>query len=373
MKLSKILLSSALFLGSCFVAAQAEETVEYTFNPHWYIQGQIGVQETLGEAGFGDLLAPNAQIALGYNFTPIFGLRLGVNAWESKAAWEYNDDLNKYSWNYVAPHLDLTVDLVSAFGGYKYDRKVAAGILGGVGANIGFGNDEAADVKTKLAGEGIDGLRLYWDGTKVRLLGVMGIFFDYKLSNHVSIGIELQANITGDAYNSKKAGNSDWYFNGLLGIKYTFGSTSKKNVIPAVEPVKEIIHDTIYIDREVVREVVREVPAPAPKPETLRRDVFFKISNTTISSTEQKKVDEVVEFMKKHPETKVTVTGYADKGTGTVAINMRLCNQRAKVVSEAIAAQGISSDRIITKAMDETFEQPYPDPVMNRVSICIVE
>lgn len=374
MKFAKILLSASLLLSGLTAAAQTEETTENVFNPHWYLQAQIGVQETLGETDFGALMAPTAQVAVGYNFSKIFGLRLGVNAWQSKAAWEWEDSKNKYDWNYVAPHLDLTIDLTNTFGGYNPDRVVGVGIFGGVGANIGFNNDEAYDVKTKLASEGLDACQLYWDGTKVRFLGTFGAYIDFKISSRVKLGIEINANTLGDAYNSKKAGNADWYFNGLVGVKIALGKTNTKKTIPAVEPtiVTEYIHDTIYIDREVVREVVREVPAPAPK-ETLRRDVFFTISNTTISAKEQQKVDEVVAFMKKYPDSKVTVTGYADKGTGSVATNMRLSKQRAETVSKAIVDQGIASDRVITKAMDESFEQPYPDPVQNRVSICIVE
>ena len=77
--------------------------------------------------------------------------------------------------------------------------------------------------------------------------------------------------------------------------------------------------------------------------------------------------------MKSHPEAKCTITGYADKATGSAAVNQRISEKRAAVVkNELIKKHGIAADRIITKAMGDT-EQPYDDAILNRVAICVVE
>ena len=120
-----------------------------------------------------------------------------------------------------------------------------------------------------------------------------------------------------------------------------------------------------------------EKAAPAPpvqtKRETLRRDVFFLIRGSDISTTEQPKVDEVVAYLKKYPEAKVSVTGYADRGTGNPRINMKYSEARAKVVADYLKAQGIDASRITVAAKGDT-EQPYPDnQPLNRASICIAE
>ena len=68
------------------------------------------------------------------------------------------------------------------------------------------------------------------------------------------------------------------------------------------------------------------------------------------------------------------MTGYADKGTGTLSINLRLSAKRAQAVANALVKKyGIEKDRIIVKSMGEALEQPFPDPVQNRVAICIVD
>ena len=49
--------------------------------------------------------------------------------------------------------------------------------------------------------------------------------------------LEGNANITTDKYNSKKAGNADWYFNALAGLRINLGKSHTKT-----EPVKEHIN-----------------------------------------------------------------------------------------------------------------------------------
>ena len=379
MKLSKILMTSSLILSSLFAAAQNKDAKETVFNPHWYIQGQFGVQETLGETCFGKLITPNGQLAVGYNFSSKFGARLAVNAWQSKGALELDNVVNKWKWNYVAPTIDITADLTNIIGGYNPKRIVAVGVFAGVGANFAFSNDEAARVKTALLNRGIDALRLYWSGTKTRFVGQMGATLDFKISSRVSLGIELQANVLPDAYNSKKAGNADWYFNALAGVKIALGKSSKTKT--KVVPAPSVIHDTVYVDRVVEKVVEKRIEVPvevkteaAEVKETLRRDVFFTIAKTVVTKAEMGKVEEVANFMKKHPSANVVITGYADKGTGNKAINLRLAKNRAAAVVDVLVNKyGISKSRIIAKSMDESMEQPYNDPIQNRVAICVVE
>ena len=84
MKILKTILAVALLsLSATTVSAQE---VEYQFQPHMYLDLQGGAQYTLGEAKFKDLISPNVQIGLGYQFSPVIGLRLQANAWQSKGA-----------------------------------------------------------------------------------------------------------------------------------------------------------------------------------------------------------------------------------------------------------------------------------------------
>ena len=382
MKMNKLFLSASIALcGALGASAQAPaEEVEYVFQPHWYISGQVGMQETLGETSFGKLASFNGQLGAGYQFNPVFGARLIVNGWTSKGSICVDGTRSDWKWNYVAPTANVTMDLVNLIGGFNPNRLVNAGLFAGVGANIAFSNDEANTVNKNLVASVYKDipvaarnnvLQKVWDGTKARFVGQFGAYLDFNVTSNLKIGIELQANVLPDGYNSKKADNADWYFNGLIGVKYAFGKTSstRTKAIPTVvetQYVEKIVE--VPVEKVVEKVVVKEVPAP------LSRDVFFKISNTQVSKDEMYKVAEIARYMQNNPSTKVTITGYADKGTGSMALNLKLSAQRAEVVANTLKSQyGIAADRITVKSMGEAEDQPYSKPELNRVSICVVE
>lgn len=356
-----------------------QTTTETVFNPHWYIRAQVGGQYTLGEIKFGDLVSPNAQVAAGYNFNSIWGARLSVNAWQSKGGSKIEGTKYKWKWNYVAPTVDGTINLTNLFGGFKANRLVDLTLFAGIGANIGFNNDEAVDANNViLARYGADPandqyLRNLWDGSKARFVGELGLDLDFNVCERVAVGLEVSANTLSDKYNSKKAGNSDWNFNGLVGVKVNLGKTTRQQTVKkdvqiveriVEKPVEKVVEKIVYRDREVAAKAVAE---------PLRRDIFFTIRATQITSQEMKKVEEIAAYLKANPNARVSITGYADKGTGNATINKNLSVKRANVVAETLKNKfGIAASRITTDAKGDT-EQPFSKDEQNRVSICIAK
>jgi outer membrane protein OmpA-like peptidoglycan-associated protein len=193
---------------------------------------------------------------------------------------------------------------------------------------------------------------------------------DYSINERWSLGLELQANLINENYNSKDADNSDWFFNGLVGVKYNLGKTSqKKEVLVPAAPER-------IIERVVERVV--EKPAPVQQAaqqvvEPLRRDVFFTISSTTITAAEMQKVKDIADYLKKYPNATVEITGYADKGTGNATINKNLSAKRAQAVVDALVKNyGVSASRIKSDSKGDTV-QPFEEEILNRVSICIAK
>lgn len=380
MNIRRYLFAAVLSLGCLSLGAQeltTEVDVEETvFVPHTYVQAQVGFQETLGEASFGKLMSPNVQVAVGHQFNPLFGARFAVNAWRSRAQLEFMG-VNNWHWSYLAPSIDGTFNLTNFIGGFKPERKWDVNLFAGIGMNIAWGNDEAVALNSVLSQKYLAGekaLRNIWDGTKIRFVGRFGAAADYAVSDHVKVGIELQANVLSDGYNSKRAGNADWYFNCLAGVKYTFGPTyakrTKKVTVPAVPVIQERIVEKIV-------EVPVEVPVPVVEEtepcEKMRRDVYFTINRYNITTKEMTKVKEIADYLKANPDSKVIVAGYADKGTGTLSINLRLSLQRADAVVNALTTKyGIAADRITKTSMGEAEDQPNRTPAENRVVICVV-
>ena len=372
MKAFKTLFTVALASLSTAAMAQATYTDkdgnEYTFKKHAFLDLQGGAQYTLGEAKFGDLISPNVQLGIGYQFSPVFSMRLQTNGWQSKGGWNgykatkdgtpYTAD---YKFKYVAPGLDFMFNLSNLFCGWNPNRVFNVAAFVGGGANFAWGNDEVNEIAANIKDQHNYLLEYLWDGTKVRPFGRAGIDLEFKVSKSVSIMLEGNANITSDKYNSKKAGNADWYFNALAGLRINLGKSHTKT-----EPVKEA--------PVPVQEYVKPEPKPQPKVEEkkveeIRRDVFFVINSNKIASNEESKIKEVVDFLNANPDAKVVVTGYADAGTGNDRINDAISAKRAAAVVKALKEKyGIEESRI-TEDSKGARVQPFSENDKNRVSI----
>ena len=346
MRSLKTYLVAALAIASLSATAQTKKVVDRVdqrtvqefdhqdvttkFKSHAFITLQGGAQYTLGEAKFKDLISPNVQLGIGYQFNPWFAARIQGNGWQSKGGWNsyaQHPFTYTYKWNYVAPGLDLMFDMTNLIGGWNPKRFL---------------------------------LEYLWDGTKVRPFGRGGLQLGFRLSDAVSLLLEGNANILGDKYNSKKADNPDWYFNALAGLRINLGKTKTTETKDIYRDV--VVYDTIY-------KYVEDKPIEVKK--EMRRDVFFTINSYTISDNEMRKVEEIAEYLKKYPEAKVVVSGYADKGTGNARINARLAAQRADIVVKTLKEQfGIDESRITYDSYGDKV-QPFEENDLNRVSICI--
>lgn len=374
----QIAVAALMILGTTAAMAQATYTDkdgnEYTFKKHAFLNLQGGAQYTLGEAKFKDLISPNVQVGIGYQFSPIFAMRLQANGWQSKGGWAaYREKIGDtpfsadYKFNYVAPGLDFMFNLSNLFCGWNPNRVFNLSAFVGGGANIAWKNDKVNDIAKTLESLDKYNLEYLWDGTKVRPFGRAGIDLEFKVSKSVSIMLEGNANITTDKYNSKKAGNADWYFNALAGLRINLGKSHTK-----AETVKEEPKPV------PVQEYVKPEPKPQPKVEEkkveeIRRDVFFVINSNKITSNEESKIKEVVDFLNANPEAKVVVTGYADAGTGNDRINDAIAAKRAAAVVKALKEKyGIKEARI-TEDSKGARVQPFSENDKNRVTIMVAK
>ncbi len=358
MKLRTSLLACALCAG-CGMASAQNTTEE--FNPHWYMQVQAGAAHTVGETTFKNLISPAAALNVGYQFNPVWGLRFGLSGWQAKGAWTY--PLQKYKYNYLQGNVDATLNLSNLFCHYNEKRFFNAYLFGGVGINGAFNNDEAV----AIAAKGYN-MEYLWTKNKISPVGRFGLGADFRLARNVYFNLEVNANVLSDKFNSKKAGNADWQFNALAGFTFKFGKKAKKTV-PAsyIEPAKPAQQPTPE---------PKEEPKPEPKPEkkveSLTENIFFKINSSYVRSSEQTKIQRIVDYLKAHPEAKVSIVGYADKQTGNYKINQRISKRRSASVASELKKAGISADRISTAFKGDT-EQPFSTMTENRVCICIAE
>lgn len=370
----KLALALTLISSTLPFTASAQEAVSVTnveaaqeveFNPHWFMQLQVGGGYTIGEADFKDLVSPAAALTVGYKFSPLFGVRVGASGWQGKGGWVSPEA--HYKFNYLQGDVDAMLSLTNLFCGYNPDRVLDFYGFVGVGGTLGFHNKKA----NELYAAGYDFQKL-WSGKKLFFNARAGLGLDINVSKSVAINLEANANMLPDGFNSKKGSNRDWQFNGLIGVTISFGKTKTKPV--------EVVETVAVVEPEPAPEPAPVQPAPEPepapvevkKPATLTEDIFFTINSSKISAAESAKIDELVSFMKANPETKVTITGYADKDTGTSAYNMKLSKFRAQSVADALRKGGIDTRRISVDAEGDT-EQPFAENNKNRVAIAIAK
>ncbi|MFQ7503038.1 MAG: OmpA family protein [Alistipes finegoldii] len=228
-----------------------------------------------------------------------------------------------YQYKYLQGNVEATLDLANLFGRFNPRRTVNPFLFAGVGLNGAFDNDEANALNDS-------GYRLgnIWSGSKVFVAGRLGLGVDFRFSDCVSFGVELNTNMLSDKYNSKKAGNLDWQFNALAGFTFRFGKNYKKSR-PAVATAPVTPARTTEPAQKEEPAVQEPAPVQAPatkaaeKPAALRENIFFRIGSAQIRTSEQAKVAALAEYLKANPA-RIEIVGYADAATGSHALNLKL-------------------------------------------------
>ena len=166
----------------------------------------------------------------------------------------------------------------------------------------------------------------------------------------------------------------------LVGLNISFGGGSRKSAEPAPSTyvperiVEKIVEKVVEKRVEVPVEVVKEVKVPGGSSfsGTYEDDLFFLINQAELRPDEAFKLGRIAQIMKDNPDAKITVTGHADSGTGTDAINQTLSEQRAQVVVDMLKKAGIAASRIISKAVGGDRDASMT-PEANRVAVCILK
>lgn len=363
----RLLITLSIFAGAVLsVSAQKDTVVERKlvyasrpfFVPHWYIKAQGGAAYDVGEAKFSQLLSPAIQLVAGYQFDELWGLRGSLSGIWARNRYAYPEA--KYKWNFIQPSLEAEVELLPLFFGRNPERATSLFAFAGLGVAYSFNNGEAVDADKRY---GIDFKKL-WTDQRWNPIVKFGIGLDYRVTENLSVGAEVNANILPDHFNSKlgRNDNRDWHFNALISLKYSIGKSHGRT---------EDVYEEIYhlpMPEPVKQEEFVDVPVEKI---SFNVNIHFLINQSIIRSNQIPKLSRLLQYLREHPKAFIRLSGYADKDTGTPLINMRLSRERAQVVSQYLQDAGIQEWRIRRFAKGDMV-QPFDIPEDNRVCICFV-
>ena len=190
--------------------------------------------------------------------------------------------------------------------------------------------------------------------------------------NLSALGLKLQATNLFLLYADKKLNGQDPEFFNTGGVAVPLAkqfTLTLKLGLDGVNKKAKPASESTYAPSVKPEVVVKEVPASTLKgahAETL----YFNIGESELSSTESFKLGRICQLLIDNPKARLTVTGYADEGSGTPRWNNRLAQERANAVVKLLESQGIDASRMtISQEVMKGGEQAK----LVRAAVCVVE
>ena len=395
MNFKKFLLVVSVVLASIGTAEaqQSKSDLSVEFRPNWSVQLQGGAAYTRGEAKFGKLISPAASLSAIYEFHSKYGVRVGLSGWQGKGAAAQIGEI--YKFNYLQGSADFVLDLSTLIGGFDHNRFANVYAFAGVGALGAFNNDEAVALADVYEFGNL------WTDSQFSAVGRFGAGVDFRYNERISFGLEANANVMSDKFNSKKSSSADWQFNLLAGVTYRFGENNRPSKAyaeaKAAEEAARVAAERAAAEKAAAEKAAAEkaaaekaaaekaaaerAAAEKAAAEKAAREALakensvnstFSIGSYYIRSAEGKKIDTLAQWLNENKDFSVLLVGYADKQTGDSAYNMTLSEKRANAVQKRLVKNGVEAERITISAKGDT-EQVSSVPAENRVVLCIVQ
>lgn len=394
--------------GQC---CQSGQCCKERFFPGWYLGIQGGVMYSSSNewryAGWDKLKhlnMPNASLNLGYDFTPVFGLRGSLSGPFGNYPGPDHESIHRFGYGQLM--VDATFDICNMFR-QRATRLFNPYLFVGAGAFY------------RLAVEGKDA----FFGPAVRLGGGL----DIRLSELVDLTLELQDNGLHNKFNTlteldkgtdpvtEYHGDDGLYYGGeilkikkpfrwddniaaLIGVKFNFGAVKNRKAAKAAceaaaaaeaarlaaeaaaaaeaarlaaekAEAERLAAEQAEAERLAAEKAAAE--AAAAKLE-VEENIYFDLDKTFLRESEMPKIEHLIAVLNEFPEAVVSISGYADIETGNHKHNMDLSDKRAARVKKALTDAGIAADRISTAFYGDTV-RVAPEPEKNRVSVCVIK
>lgn len=351
------------------IAYVQDPTQGYMLNPfkaNWFIQAQggAGVLFTHGdsEMKFTNRITPAASLYFGKWFSPVMGLRLGVDWSMNKGLAEAGtalinpysgDDKNLYSQHYmhVGPVFDAMLNLTNWWCGYKPGRVYNISFYVGAGAYATLARQYNEDGRTG-----------YKDARDFVLTARTGLINTFNIGKHWAIQLDLRALIFDNHVDDKLTNYNENAFKAeaYLGFTYNFGKSYwTAPVVPVCPPAENCnaYRAALAAAEAQIADLDAQLKACLNRPvEVITEEVnngpvatiYFPIGVSRLTSADRRVLNAVAQVMMANEGTDYVVTGWADNFTGTDRINANLRKNRAENVAKQLQKAGVKASQIST-------------------------
>ena len=376
------------FTDEVIYSENKHKVVTNTFWDNWFISvgggGLLYFGDHDRQLQFGEWISPTFDIAVGKWFSPEVGARLmysggairgatqasqesnGVHSLGSAIAGkpDYGYWLKNSRFGFFNIHADVLFNLNNIIAGYKEDRIYTISPYIGLGVMRAY----KAPVATEFA-------------------GTVGLLNSFRVAKGLDINLDVRGALVADRFDGEVGGLRGREGEGLLsvalGVTYKFkerGWERTKTIIRhdnrTINDLRDQIEDLKYQnealkkalaerDEAKVDTIIQRINVAAPVM------VTFKIGN--LSRRDRVSLGMLADVIKDTDESIVyTITGYADAGTGSVAINDRLSRERAEAVYDCLVNEyGVDADRLKVEYKGGVENMFYDDPTLSRAAITV--
>lgn len=385
--MKKFLTLVLLFTAVVSFAQQAETKNEGMRGPYltnglfdnWFVSAGGGVQIYNGEYDnrltFGGRLSPALDLSLGKWITPSVGVRVQYSGLRVIGAVS---SLGRYKeealigcpgcylerFNMFNLHGDFLWNVSNAIGGYRADRLLE--FIPFVG--VGYARSWKKDI------------------SPVKEVGfTSGLINKVRLTPAIDLNLELKVLLVNDRFDGFENGEGiEELTTATIGFAYNFPKRTfdrpEKPIIPDYTPYNSKISD---LEKQIAdadaraKRLADDLNAEKNrKPQTIVKveyltfpmAVFFPINVSILTDKDLINIGGFAEMIKKSGN-KFKILGSADKETGNKKINMRLSQERATHVYEALVNKfGVNPSQLEIIAKGDENE-PFGKPILNRVAI----
>ena len=383
-KITLLVLLCASYLLAPLANAQEVTYVEdpsqgYLLNrmrDNWFIMADGGVGMMMSSYDrhehFGHRLGAKADFFVGKWFSPLLGLRGGVDFEQIKGAtWTGNYAALGYrNWprqldggKYVPQHFndiglvgDVLFNVSNWLCGYKPHRFYNCIYYVGMTVNWVYARDgkrPVSDGPWKYgANDDPDHSRNYSMQT--------GILNSFAITKKIDFNVDLRFDLMQEHIDGAGMGYRTWNESPgiLLGMTYKFGKSEWNAPVQAVCP--EVTYPTELIDslvaelnkanrhiKDLENQLKKCLDSHNPIEPPLAT-IYFPINRTEVLGVQRNVVNAVAEVMK-NENRDYMLTGWADNYTGNDKINTRLRKGRVATVKNELVKQGVAAGRLDTE------------------------